>query len=62
MIQIRAGVFETNSSSTHSLCIMTSIYTYDDWCRYNDELEQYETSFTTPSGDDMIAFGAYGYR
>ena len=23
MIQIRAGVFETNSSSTHSLCIMT---------------------------------------
>lgn len=156
MIQIRAGVFETNSSSTHSLCIMTqsdfdkwvsghngeyyfvdgdgygysfnhcfsdgvgsgiydketvkqaiekyaheyeekykdepwytpvdvdmlehsdddevesrredsrlwdlSIYTYDDWCRYNDELEQYETPFTTPSGDDMIAFGAYGYR
>lgn len=153
MIQIRAGVFETNSSSTHSLCIMTKddfnkwvssnhgeyyfvddsgydntfnccfsdgvgsgiygkdavkraiekyakyyeehskwytpvdvdmleysddeevesrredsrlydlgIYTYEDWCRYNDELEQYETSFTTPSGDDMIAFGAYGYR
>lgn len=155
MIQIRAGVFETNSSSTHSLCIMPKsdynkwlssegeyyfvegdgydysfnrffpdgvgsgiyskdvvkqaiekyakyyeekykdeewyapvdvdmlehsdddevesrredsrlwdlgIYTYDDWCRYNDELEQYETYFTTPSGDDMIAFGAYGYR
>lgn len=155
MIQIRAGVFETNSSSTHSLCIMPKddynkwllgngeyyfvrgdgydyafnrcfadgvgsgiydkeavkqaienyakyyeekykdetwytpvdvdmlehsddeevessredsrlwdlgIYTFDDWCRYNDELEQYETSFTTPSGDDMIAFGAYGYR
>ena len=156
MIQIRAGVFETNSSSTHSLCIMTQddfnkwvsshngeyyfvggdgcgyafnhcfadgvgsgiydketvkqaienyaqeyekkykdeewytpvdvdmlehsddeevessredsrlwdlgIYTYEDWCRYNDELERYETSFTTPSGDDMIAFGAYGYR
>ncbi len=156
MIQIRASVFETNSSSTHSLCIMTQddfnkwvfshngeyyfvdgdgygytfnhcfadgvgsgiydketvkqaiekyaqeyeekykdeqwytpvdvdmlehsdddevessredsrlwdlgIYTYDDWCRYNDELEQYEQPFTTPSGDDMIAFGAYGYR
>lgn len=155
MIQIRAGVFETNSSSTHSLCIMPKddynkwvssegeyyfvrgdgydysfnrcfsdgvgsgiyskeavkqaienyakyyeekhkdetwytpidvdmlehsydeevessredsrlwdlgIYTFDDWCRYNDELEQYETSFTTPSGDDMIAFGAYGYQ
>lgn len=38
------------------------IYTYEDWCRYNDELEQYETPFTTPSGDNMIAFGAYGYR
>lgn len=38
------------------------IYTYEDWCRYNDELEQYETSFTTPSGDDMVAFGAYGYH
>lgn len=155
MIQIRAGVFETNSSSTHSLCIMTEddfnkwvsshngeyyfvdgeynypfnrcfsdgvgsgiyskdvvkqaiekyakyyeeqykdekcytpvdvdmleysddeevessredsrmydlcIYTYEDWCRYNDELEQYETSFTTPSGDKMIVFGAYGYH
>lgn len=154
MIQIRAGVFETNSSSTHSLCIMPKddfykwvsghngdyyfvegdgysfnncfpdgvgngiydketvkqaienyakyyeekhkddrfytpvdvdmlehsdddevelrredsrlwdlgIYTYDEWCRYNDELEQYEMPFTTPSGDDMIAFGAYGYR
>lgn len=54
MIQIRAGVFETNYD--------LGIYTYDDWCRYNDELEQYETPFTTPSGDDMIVFGAYGYR
>lgn len=156
MIQIRQGVFETNSSSTHSLCIMTEsdykkwcdgtneyylvysdysdefnkcfpdgigqgvyskdvvqdainkyakaqeekhkddkwyrpfdthvlehsddddddvederrdtrmydlcIYTTEDWNEYNDEVEEYEEFFTTPSGDKMVAFGAYGYR
>lgn len=30
MIQIRDGVFETNSSSTHSLCIMTQC-DFDKW-------------------------------
>lgn len=154
MIQIRQGVFETNSSSTHSLCITTEndykkwcngtneyyfvdseydnefskcfpdgvghgiyskdvvqdaldkyakvheenhkndnwhrhidthvleysddddimyerrdarmydlgIYTSDDWYEYTDALEDYYASFTTPSGDKMVAFGAYGYN
>lgn len=53
---------EVESSREDSRLWDLGIYTFDDWCRYNDELEQYEQSFTTPSGDDMIAFGAYGYR
>ena len=53
---------EVESSREDSRLWDLGIYTYEDWCRYNDELEQYETPFTTPSGDDMIAFGAYGYR
>lgn len=134
MRQIRRGVFETNSSSTHSLTICTEDQ-FNDWkdgkllydaysecfCsidelteyekeeaieNYNDEiegnifykkweelsedeqkiwflnqyaiikqrdllsyedfftrgcLERYQTNFTTPSGDKMIAFGKYGY-
>lgn len=44
------------------ILLMVMDMAIDDWCRYNDELEQYETPFTTPSGDDMIVFGAYGYR
>lgn len=113
--QIRTGVFETNSSSTHTLSIMPKkdyerwkseglyhsdgkIYTkeevinelrkydekygykpkdysdedtfddarmynyemYDEWL--NDEyLEIYVEDYTTESGDEIVAFGKYGY-
>lgn len=105
MIQIRRNVFETNSSSTHSLTICSrdeyqdwvdgkcywsrwsesfvskeeveeefkkssyddfdeylideGLYTFD---RYDDiEMETYEESYKTKSGDEIIAFGYYGY-
>ena len=99
MIQIRQGVFETNSSSTHALAICTqeewdklqsgeylvneysineiinkddpnAINDPDDWnSRYvtYDELynqssfEFFNNHFTTPSGDEMVAWGYYGY-
>lgn len=118
MRQIRRGVFETNSSSTHSLT-MCSEEEYDRWekgelvlvdswsvdenfitreeainfvkeegdfddvdmsdkqevddilrdyeyisyDKYwdNDELEGFEDSYTTPSGEKVIAFGLYGW-
>lgn len=105
MLQIRKNVFETNSSSTHSLTICSKdeyqdwvdgkcywsrwyenfvsneeveekfkkssyddfdeylidegLYTFD---RYDDiEMETYEESYKTKSGDEIIAFGYYGY-
>lgn len=94
MKQIRKGVFETNSSSTHSITICTQeefdkfkkgelIYDtrddklvpadaqeddpkrYSSWNNLGDNgwnyLETYAESFTTPSGDRMVAFGSYGY-
>ena len=99
MIQIRQGVFETNSSSTHALAICTQEewdklksgeYLVNEWditeliskddpksindpddfnsryCTY-DELYDHSTCeffnrhFTTPSGDEMVAWGFYGY-
>lgn len=133
MLQIRQGVFETNSSSTHSITMcMKSEYdawkngdlylnegwwgsncTIDakdkkfvakdeaiilmgayDYCEYNEEelrnlsdeeleeeirdselysfedywhmycgyLEGFEDTFTTENGDEVIAFGYYGYN
>lgn len=96
MIQIRQGVFETNSSSTHALAICTQEewdklqsgeYVIDEWditkmldandeAVKNDEYARYVTydelydlksfefftrHFKTPSGDDMVAWGYYGY-
>jgi hypothetical protein len=93
MLQVRNGVFETNSSSTHSICICTKsdfdkwksgeliydrwhdkliptferkdddFYDFKTYDEYQDrwELEQYTVNFTTPSGDEMVAFGEYGY-
>ena len=99
MIQIRQGVFETNSSSTHALAICTqeewdklqsgeylvnewgindiiskddpkAINDPDDWnSRYitYDELydikdfEFFNRHFKTPSGDEMVAWGYFGY-
>lgn len=101
--QIRNGVFETNSSSTHSLT-MCSAEEYERWKKgellfdncydkfvektsltqeelndledgelddlksYNeywedeDELEGFEDSYTTKTGEKVIAFGMYGYN
>lgn len=118
MIQIRRGVFETNSSSTHSItmCMKSDfdewknghiyynegypgkqfvqkdeafellrsdkwdpvpepeklygyelervmrdheIYTFDSYD--HDYLEWYDDSFTTPSGETVVAFGWYGH-
>lgn len=118
MITIRKGVFETNSSSVHSLSILNAeefrnwenggylygdvVYNFEEakkrliekincsncreenfksWSqkeweeslnewgfetvdKYNERVtydyETFERSFTTPSGDKMIAFGYYG--
>lgn len=89
MKQIRKGVFETNSSSTHSITICTQEefekfksgeLVCDEWsgklipadsddaedcCTWDNlgsgYLETYVEGFTTPSGDQMVAFGYYGF-
>ena len=109
MIQIRENVFETNSSSTHTICICTAkqyadftigrlyydenndclltteqaiekfnelkhrcaddadvtfedfgILSWEQWADSHQGLESYHEEFTTPSGDNMVAFGKYG--
>lgn len=99
MEQVRQGIFETNSSSTHSLTMCTGS-DYEKWKNgeliydyYNDELvpvtdkirelkedgddeyvtyenfqdwsymdlESFESRFTTPGGEEVVAFGYYGY-
>lgn len=37
-------------------------YTTDDFYVGNDNLETYSETFTSPSGDEMVAFGAFGYE
>jgi hypothetical protein len=97
MKQVRMSVFETNSSSTHSLTIVTAeeynkwkdgklaynrdseelvplpvktdddeyesedVQSYDAYENCDDCLETFMQSFTTPSGDNMVAFGKYGH-
>lgn len=96
-VSVRGGVFETNSSSTHSItmCLKSE---YEEWRsgkrvmyddrlytlaeleevkktnKYFDEddvksfdqywddpyLESFSETFTTPSGETVIAFGLYG--
>lgn len=51
-------MYKRRDARLYDLCI----YTSDDWHEYTDELEEYYVPFTTPSGDKMVAFGAYGYR
>ena len=46
MIQIRNGVFETNSSSTHSISITTE-ENYDAWLKGLIKYNEWEDSFTT---------------
>lgn len=103
MKQIRHSVFETNSSSTHSLTIVTEeeyakfkagelaynreseklvpltkpttvvddadddqdddddeVQSFKQYNNGDDCLETFKQSFTTPSGDKMVAFGKYG--
>ena len=96
MLQIRQGLFETNSSSTHSITICTDSefetwkngelifdyyneklvpYTddikksqeagYEDYATYDNfgfnDYEYYEKHYTTPNGENIVAFGYYGY-
>lgn len=90
-IQIRRGVFETNSSSVHSLTICSKeeydkwkkgellfdkynetfveatednedddVYTYSEYQNSIDN-ETFRDTYTTKSGDEIVAFGYYGY-
>jgi len=92
MRQVRHSVFETNSSSTHSIVICTKEqyklfeenemmydcydeklvpyselllktepYRYQRETDFGSDMEYYCHPFTTPSGDEMVAFGEYGY-
>ena len=113
MIQVRNGVFETNSSSTHSLVICSAdeyrllkegklLIDYDDnvltleealqklreekwyngpypetpsanWIAsvsdefrtlegyWDNYLEDFEKKYKTPSGDEIVVFGQYGF-
>ena len=102
MLQIRNNIFETNSSSTHTLTMCTGgdlekwkngelVYSYYDgelvpvtdeikemlesgdydtkefvtWEHFNDwsyiELESFLQHYKTPGGEDVVAFGYYGY-
>lgn len=102
MKQIRHGVFETNSSSTHSLtmCMKSAyekwksgelVFDYDkgklvpmtaaiqkaldddegdacytyktlDAMQDDETLEWFSSEFTTPNGEDVVAFGLFGYE
>jgi hypothetical protein len=109
MQKIRFGVFETNSSNTHSLTIVPKevfykwcrgelyfdnydkiivseeeakrryeggdkswnktfeeykkkyLLTRSDWFHWNVDLEYFETDYKTPGGEELVAFGKYGY-
>ena len=74
--QIRVGVFETNSSSTHSIsicspeqlkelqdgtCLDESLVEDFADMNANDNLESYIEEYITPGGETIILFGNYGY-
>ena len=57
---IRNVTFETNSSNTHALVILSK-QEYEDFNNYDYmEYETYEDSLKTPNGETVIAFGCYG--
>lgn len=98
----RVGVFETNSSSTHSLTMTTRIehdewkkgnyvydsyddmlvpidelseedkaeidsdgqyYTYEGYCDYYaSNYDTFDQTYVTKNGEEVIAFGYYGYN
>jgi hypothetical protein len=76
--QIRIGIFETNSSSTHSISICTeaewlalkensteelSEDIIENYDDYiNGDLETYCKQYTTPGGEKLVIFGSYGYN
>lgn len=35
--------------------------TYEDWLRREDYLDRFARTYTSPSGDKIVAFGKYGY-
>ena len=49
-IQIRRSIFETNSSSVHSITM--------DYFEYNT----FAKSYITNNGEEVVAFGFYGYN
>ena len=36
-------------------------YTYDQYWEHHEQWESFETTHTTKSGDEVVAFGYYGY-
>lgn len=46
-------------------CLRKSKYdefmTYKDWCERQDYLDRFTRTYTSPSGDKIVAFGKYGY-
>lgn len=72
--QIRRGVFETNSSSTHSITICspedfellkrgecdneTLKEAYEDM--ESSDMETYVETYITPKGENIVIFGDYG--
>ena len=35
--------------------------TYKEWQEYREEYEKYKDDFKTPSGEEIVSFGYYGY-
>ena len=48
---------ETAKNMDEGLTTQVNYFGYDSW----SGLETFSKSFTTPSGDEMVAFGRYGY-
>ena len=59
-----SGYFERDEDDWYSISPASEdgIYDSDTYELDNEELESYTQEFTTPSGDEMVAFGTYGYR
>jgi hypothetical protein len=36
-------------------------YTYDQYWEHHEQWESFETTHTTKNGDEVVAFGYYGY-
>lgn len=59
-----SGYFERDEDDWYSISPASDdgIYDSDTYELDNEELESYTQEFTTPSGDEMVAFGVYGYQ